>query len=86
MKFSQKIQEGTLGPWKLMKIIFVLTSQGFKFSTIISWAVPTTKFTYAADDDFSINCNANYQAEDHSESSLQLTLALKKTSVDHQPL
>ena len=45
----------------------------------LSWAVPTAKCTYAADDDFSINCNANYQAEDHSESSLQLTLALKKT-------
>ena len=26
-----------------------------------------------------INCSANYQAEDHSESSLQLTLALKKS-------
>ena len=45
----------------------------------LSWAVPTAKCTYAADDDFSINCNANYQAEYHSESSLQLTLALKKT-------
>ena len=34
---------------------------------------------YVAGDDISINCNANYQAEYHSESSLQLTLALKKT-------
>ena len=33
-----------------------------------------------------INCSANDQAEYHSESSLQLTPALKKPGTAHQPL
>ena len=79
MKFSQKIQEGMLGSWKSIKIVFVLTSQSFKFSTIKLSRPPTAKCTDVAGYYISVNCSANYQAEYHSESSLQLTLALKKT-------